>query len=145
MKRIYIVLLLLSLLSLFSCRTKEVIRYVDRVHNEQVILRDTVIDVQLVRHKDSVSIKDTASHLENKYAYSNASFQKGHLSHSLAIKDVDIPVKIEYKEKIVTDSIPYPVVVKSDPVIVYKRGIFWWIGLGSVVFLLLFIVYKLRR
>lgn len=142
-KIIYIAILL----SLTGCKAKEVIKYVpvEKIRTEQVIMRDTIIDVQLIPHKDSVSLNDTISFLENKYAYSNASFTAGRLNHSLVIKSVKIPTEIQYIEKIVTDSIQVPVEAKGDIIIQYKRDFFWWCGLLSLLLIIVVIVLKIPR
>ena len=85
------------------------------VHSSTIItevVRDTVIDIRLETIRDSVTVADTISRLENKYACSVAQWSAGMLSHSLATKPVDIPVQIQYKEVIRIDSIavPYPVI-----------------------------------
>lgn len=142
MKKITLILILLTF---FACKTNEVIRYVDRVHTEEIILRDTIVHTRLIPYKDSVSVTDTISRLENQYARSEASFTLGRLNHSLIIKELEIPVQISYIEKLITDSVPYPVTIQSDPVIIYQRDFFWWAG---VILLVLGIgtgIFKLSR
>ena len=97
---------------LVSCGVKKEIQYipVEKKTIETVVLTDTVIDIQLVPYKDSIAVRDTASYLENPYAYSRASWKGGMLYHSLGIfplksfrQNLQIPVTI------IRDSIPYAV------------------------------------
>ena len=79
-----------------SCAHKIVYVPTETVRTEKVILHDTLIDVQLVPIRDSVAVSDTFSLLSNKYAYSSATWHSGTLNHSLVIKDVTIPVRVQY-------------------------------------------------
>lgn len=95
-----------------GCGTKKVIEYVpvEKKTVETVVLKDTVMQVQLVPYKDSVSVKDSASYLENPYAYSHASITGGKLNHSLGIFYPKLtPLKTQFVHIHHTDSIPYPV------------------------------------
>lgn len=69
---------------LVSCRQ---VRYVpvETVRSDSVVIRDTVIQVELVPYRDSVSVKDTMSFLCNPYSYSRAWFSGGMLHHVLGI------------------------------------------------------------
>ena len=93
------------LLLFFSCAPREVIRYVRDVSIK--VERDTVVEAVLIPFKDSVTIMDTASVLENKYARTSAKWENSTLTHTLEIK----PTPIEVKTKIIeiVDSIPYEV------------------------------------
>lgn len=98
---------------LVGCGTRRVVEYVpvEKKVTETVTLVDTLVEVKLVPYRDSVSVPaDTASHLENPYAYSNASLSGGRLNHSLGIKP-DNPLLFPIQTRIVhvQDSIPYPV------------------------------------
>ena len=97
---------------LVGCSTKKVVEYVpvEKKTVETVVLKDTVLQIQLVPYKDSVSVRDSASYLENPYAYSRASVRNGMLSHTLGIfplKSFDYGLKIPFR--FIRDSIPYPV------------------------------------
>ena len=61
----------------FGCTTKKVVEYVpiEKKVTETVTLTDTIVDVQLVPYRDSVSVKDSTSYLKNEYAYSYASLR----------------------------------------------------------------------
>ena len=62
MKKILILLILLT-----GCKTKYV--PIETIKIQKEIIRDTIVQVELVPYRDTVSILDTVSHLENKYAY----------------------------------------------------------------------------
>lgn len=104
MKPLFAILVVLSLL---SC-TRNVYVPVERKTTEHVFLRDTIVQTRLDVIRDSSSVRDTVSFLENKYAESSAHWSGGMLNHSLHIKPVTIPVKVQYVEKVRVDSIPVP-------------------------------------
>lgn len=130
---------------LTGCRTKTVYVPVHSVTTVTETVRDTVIDVQLVPYKDSVTVRDTVSRLENPYASSVAVWSEGTLSHSLSVKDISVPVKTEYREIVRTDSIrvPYPVdkIIEKN-VLRWWQSALMWAG-GSV--LLLIIIFLIRK
>lgn len=97
---------------LLGCSAKKVVEYipVEKKTVETVVLTDTLLQVQLVPYKDSVSVKDSTSYLENPYAYSRASVKGGKLSHSLGIFPMKpFPYTFQMPVKIIRDSIPYAV------------------------------------
>lgn len=100
------------LLMLTGCTTT---RYVPVEYKsiETVTINDTVVEVRLDIIRDSVVTPDTLNCLENRYARSYAEVHGGLLHHSLSIKDIALPVRIQYveKEKMVEVDKPYPVEV----------------------------------
>lgn len=120
-KVLFVILLLLVSWLLIGCGTKKIIEYVpiEKKVTKTVTLVDTVFQVQLVPFRDSVSVRDTVSHLENEYAWSNAEYSGGRLNHSLGMKPhnpVNVPLKVPHI--IIRDSIPYPV---SGPTVYVER------------------------
>lgn len=118
--------LIFALLLLFGCKTTNDIQYVDR---EVIRYVDKLI-------KDSVYINNTDTiKIE----------QKGDTVFLTNIK-----WRIQYRDKLqrdtflLTDSIKV-YVDKKEIVEKNKRGILDWIGLTSLIALLIFILYKLRR
>lgn len=105
MKRL---LLLIPLLLIGCGTTKTVYVPVSSVHTEYQTIHDTIVNVKLDVLRDSVVTKDTLSILNNKYAISIARWSNGTLFHSLRSKDVQIPVNVQYTDKLVIDSIPVP-------------------------------------
>lgn len=134
---ITVVIVLLILWYLLSgCKAKTIYVPVQSTTTITETIRDTVLDVRLQVFRDSVTVSDTVSRLDNKYAYSAAVWSSGRLSHTLGVKDVKIPVEIQYKEITRVDSlaVPYPVV---EEVIVYRLKWFqealMWLGVILLV------------
>ena len=135
MKKLLILLILLT-----GCKTKYV--PIETIKVQKEIIRDTVVQVELVPYRDTVSILDTVSHLVNKYAYSDAEFSLGRLNHSLAIKEVKIPTKIQYIEHTRIDSIPYKVeVIKEVNRLTrwqtFRLNAFTFLAIGAGIYLLI--------
>lgn len=106
-------LLFLLLILLAGCAPRTIYVPVESIHTVTQIVRDTVIDVRLDVIHDSVTVRDTASYLENRYASSYALFSDGFLSHSLNTKPVTIPVKVQFINTTTTDTIQVPYVVEK--------------------------------
>lgn len=103
--------------------TKKIYVPVNSYHTITETVHDTIVDVKLDVIRDSIITDDTISVLSNKYATTTAIWANNRLSHSLTIKDITIPVKVEYKEKIINDSIQIPYPVKGDPI---KMPLNWY-------------------
>ena len=107
---------------LIGC-TKRIYVPVTSYHTITETLHDTIIDVKLDVIRDSIITDDTISVLSNKYATTTALWSNNKLYHSLSINDVSIPVRIEYKDRTVIDSIQIPYPVKGDPI---KMPLNWY-------------------
>lgn len=153
MTALWIILIAFLTCLLIGCRTERIVEYVpiEKKVKEVVIKKDTVLKVQLVPYRDSVATPDSASHLENQYAYSDATITNGELRHTLGIfpdKLVDVPAKTITKYEV--DSIPYPVpvpgptlYVESEPSPVEKA--LMWMGGISLLALCGFIAFKIGK
>lgn len=140
-KLIYIILFLLVCAFIVGCKSK--IQYVpiEKVHKVIIrdTIRDTIVQVKLVPYFTENKTKDKKSSLENKYAFSNAFWDGELLHHTLGIKDIDIPVKIQWRDREIKiiDSIPYPVEVqvKGDTIYTMKwyEEIVFYIGLLALL------------
>ena len=124
MKTILSVILVLFLL--IGCKTKEVIRYVDKPYP----VTNTVVRI------DSFTILKTDSFRE---------YTKGDTLYRDNWKTL-------YKDRVRiqrdTLKIPFEVRVPFEvekEVIKYKRDTVWWIGLSFIVGLLLFVLYKIIK
>lgn len=109
---LFVVFILFLAFLLVGCKTKRVVEYrtVEKKVTETVTVVDTLIEVQLVPYKETVSVPDSTSHLENPYAYSDAFLRDGVLHHSLGIKPQNplfFPAQMKFMH--IHDSIPYPV------------------------------------
>ena len=136
-------LILIIPLLLFGCgSTKTVYVPINSTHTEYQTVHDTIVNTVLTPFKDSVSIKDTLSVLSNKYAKSVAEWSQGRLNHSLTIKAVIIPVKVQYVNKTVRDSVqvPYKVEVLKQVNILtaWQKFQIRWFKIICVAFLIYF-------
>ena len=118
---------LLLALGVVACGTVRPVTGVDstkvEVHTETVIQHDTAY-VELPVIVEKVATLDTASTLENTYAKSEAVVTAGILRHSLEIKPVSIPVKVETKT-VYRDSLVFRDRVQTQTVEVEKK-LNWW-------------------
>lgn len=103
--------------------TKKIYVPVNSYHTITETLHDTIIDVKLDVIRDSIITDDTISVLSNKYSKTTAKWSNNRLYHSLSINDITIPVRIEYKDRTVIDSIQVPYPVKGDPI---KMPLNWY-------------------
>lgn len=128
MRNLLFILILAAAMS--SCCTsrhlatssKDSVRVEIRTRTEYV--RDTVIR-EIPSISEAITTRDTASHLENFYAKSDARINPdGTLFHSLATKTQKEPIPID-KPIIYKDSIVYRDKVINDTVQV-ERELSWW-------------------
>lgn len=108
------------------------------------IIRDTVIVTELVPQvvdrviEIPVIPQDTLSEISTSYAVSTAGIKDSKLHHTIKNKP-NIPIKIEYKDKIVAKT-EYKEVEVPVEVIVEKKYIpswCWWSLIGNIVMALL--------
>jgi hypothetical protein len=131
---------------LFSCKVKEVPVYyqIPTKESQKIVIRDTVFSEKLVPYRDSISIIDTMSRLENEYAYSVATYSAttGKLNHLLAIKPGAINIRSKIIESVRVDSIPYPIEIKVPyPINVpVEKKISWYQKLCIISFTCLLII-----
>jgi hypothetical protein len=104
---------------LFGCHTVKYIPVHD-VHTVTITQHDTVVLTHLDVIKDSVRAKDTISRLENKYSTSLAMFSNGYLTHTLEMKNINIPVHVLYQTTVKEDTITKVVPVAGKNVVVNK-------------------------
>lgn len=88
---------------------------------------------------------DTASHLENAYARSDAVVSAGVLRHSLQTKPVKLPVAVEkkiiYRDSIRTQEIVVPETVEVEKPLTFWQKVKLKIGGIAIVMTLLFELY----
>ena len=100
---------------------------------------------------EKIVTKDTASHLENTYAKSDAIVSGGFLSHSLESKPQIIIVPVEVH---VTDTLYKEAEIRTETVEVekplswwqkFRIDAFWWL-IGAIVLLigLVFLIMKIK-
>ena len=139
MKKLLIIGIILS-----SCSP----RIVEKVRTEIVekeVLRDTTIYVPFEKVIQKNVTLDTLSVLDTKLAHSEALISEAVLTHTLEQKEVQIPVKIVYKDKIktITDSVRIKVPVKGDTIIKEVVPKWAWYLLTLFVISLVFLIVKI--
>ena len=137
----YILAAVILLLSLSGCRTKSIYVPIRSSSSVTESRRDTFVEARLQPMRDSVITFDSLSVLENMYASSVALWSGGRLSHSLVVKEVPIPVRVEYVERFRTDSIAIPYPVER---VVEKNILRWWQKILMYAGGLLFIYWGVR-
>ena len=118
-----VALLALMLCVLCGCQAKTAYVPVRSSSTLIEVRRDSLVYVALPALRDSVLVSDTLSFLENSYASSVALWSGNRLSHSLTVKAAQVPVRVEYIERLRTDSIAVPYPVER---IVEKNVLRWW-------------------
>lgn len=135
MRKLIIILLLVT-----SCSPK----IVERVNIvEKQVLKDTTIFVEVTKEVQKNIVKDTISTLENKFAKTIAIIdEKGYLNHTLEQKEVKLPFKIKYIDKVRDSIIERPIYIKGDKVT--KEVIPTWCWVLLAVFVI-YIGFKARK
>ena len=92
---------------------------------ETVTVRDTVVRVKLEKEYVRQSIPDTTSTLETDRSKSTATWANGVLTHDLEDKNVEVPVKVLYRDRVVTEEkeVPVEVVKEKEPPWYWKYGV----------------------
>ena len=146
---VYIILCLLFVVFMCwvtSCSPRIVERVVTEVEYRDRIVHDTAT-VEITKEVEKVVTKDTISHLENKYAKSDAMVSQGLLTHSLESRPQVIKVPIEVHT---TDTLWKQSEIKEVVKEVEKPLSWWktfqirgfWVLLGVVILCLLWIFRK---
>ena len=155
MQKSFFVTICLCLVCIFfgGCRTKYIPVPVEST--DSIVIRDTIIDVQLVPYSDSVIVvpesesKDSVvSFLSNPYAWSWAQWMNGRLHHSLNIWPNKLtPIRVPYYyERIKRVEVPKIVEVEK-PLTRWQnfKMEFGGIAFGVCVGLILIIGYVLAQ
>ena len=135
--RKFIIILLLAT----SCNPK----IVERVNVvEKQVLKDTTIFVEVTKEVQKNIVKDTISTLENKFAKTTAIIdEKGYLNHTLEQKDVKLPFKIKYIDKVRDSIVERPIYIKGDKVTKEVVPTWCWVLLSIFVACLAFRLRKM--
>lgn len=110
------------------------------------ILKDSLIYIKVPDESVKTQTVDTTSFLETSVAKSNASIRNGRLNHTLENKKDSIRTRIEWKERIVVDSvminkeIPVEVIIEKP----IRDNIFWYSIIFNVIFVML-ILWRLKK
>ena len=144
---IFILLAFGFLMMFVGCSPKVIVQREVVTEYHDRIVHDTT-QVEIPYEVEKVVTKDTASHLENTYAKSDAIVSGGLLSHSLESRPQIIKVPVEVH---VTDTLVKEAEIRTETVEVekplswwqkFRIDAFWWL-LGAVILCLLWIFRKL--
>lgn len=145
-------LLLISLLFLSACAvqkplctsTAETVRVIEHVE-----LVPVTVFIDIPEIKEMVVVRDSSSHLENDYAFSDASVDNaGRLHHSLSTKPqrtaqtVPVPVQVRdsivyvSEEKIVEKEVPAELTLWQT----IKIKSFWWLLIPILLIIFKYII-----
>lgn len=141
---VFIIIGILILIAFCGCSAKEKAVYIPVVKTVEVhtIVRDTVIETELVEYYSERETRDTASYLTNPFAYSQATIIDGTLTHSLGIHPgATVAQTFPIPERTITivDSIPYPVPVPGPTEYIEHKPsaierFLLWVGAFAVIY-----------
>lgn len=142
-----VAVILAVIVAVFACSPKVIVQKEVITEYRDRIVHDTAT-VEIPVEVEKIVTKDTASHLENTYAKSDAVVSEGFLHHSLESIPQIIKVPVEVH---VTDTLYKEAEIHTETVEVekplswwqkFRIGAFWWL-VGAVVLLLLWTFRKL--
>lgn len=142
----FVVILFAILLSIQSCSPKIIEHVKTEIEYRDRIVHDTTT-FEITKEVEKIITRDSSSHLENRWAVSDAVVSEGYLTHTLESKPqiIEIPVEVH-----VTDTLWKESQVVTETKYIEKElnwwqkfrlNGFWWL-LGAVVALLLWIFRK---
>ena len=139
---------LLTMTTIPSCSVcKPRIEYRDsvRVEYRDRIIRDTATFV-VEKEVEKIVTKDTASHLENRWAVSDASVSEGLLYHSLESipQVVEVPYEVEVHDTIIVQKSTQTEIKEVE----VEKPLSWWqrLKIGAFPWLLLaLLITNLKR
>lgn len=115
---LFVIILILAVFCGCSPTEKAVYIPVVKTVEVQTMVRDTIVETELIEYYSERETRDTASYLSNPFAYSQATIIGGTLNHTLGIHPgATVTQTFPVTERIVTitDSVPYPVeIVKTE-------------------------------
>lgn len=134
---IFILIALGGIMMLASCSPKVIVqKEVVTEYRDRIVHDTTTFEIPVEVEK--IVTKDTISHLENKYAKSDAVVSDGFLSHSLESKPqvIRIPVEVHVHDTLVCYK-EAQTIEKEVPIEKplswwqkFKIGAFWWLVLA---------------
>ena len=138
--------ILLIAMMLTACSPKIVEKIVEKEVVKERIVHDTArVEIPHIIEKN-VTL-DTVSHLENRYAKSDAMVSAGLLSHSLESipQIIEVPVEVAVHDTLKITTVEKGEIVEVEkPLSFWQRlkiGAFWWL-LGGFLLCLLWIFRK---
>lgn len=133
MKKVILILTILLLASCGVCRKSQPSQTDSvRVEYRDRIIHDTTT-LEIPKIVEKVVTRDTASHLENAYAVSDASYTDGFLSHSLESipQIIKVPYTVEVHDTTIVEKASEVIVQKVEKPLKwhqkFKINAFWWL------------------
>lgn len=128
-------------LAITSCSPKIVEKVVTEIEYRDRVVHDTAT-VEIAKEVEKIVTRDTVSHLENKYAKSDAEVSNGFLSHSLESKPqiIKVPVEVHTTDTLWKQSEVIEKEVKVEKELTWwqktRLDAFWGLVLSVVLLLL---------
>jgi len=149
MRKVYLSLLLISLIVVVGCKTPEPIVITEyQTKTIKEVVKDTIIDIQIKEMYIENKTKDTLSILSTNNAFSRAFWSDGILFHSLEQKGIQ-PTKITYKDILRIDTILQVKNIEVEKKLGWWDNMFIWIGRtlfwGLVIGIAGFIIWIFRN
>lgn len=132
-----VALLAIVALAITACSPRIVEKIVKEVEYRDRVVHDTA-EVEIIKEVERVVTRDTASHLENTYAKSDAAVSGGFLSHSLESipQFIKVPVEVHVTDTLYKESTIVEKEVKVEKPLSWaqrlKMRAFWWLLAGVV-------------
>lgn len=144
---IFLIYLAAAVCLLSSCSPKIVERVETRIEYRDRVVKDTVV-FEIGKEVEKVLALDTASHLENTYAKSDAVVSQGLLMHSLESKPqvIKVPYEVRITDTVYTESATITETVEVEKELTwwqrFRLDAFWWL-FWAVILLLLWTFRKM--
>lgn len=142
-----VAVILAVIVAVFACSPKVIVQKEVITEYRDRIVHDTAT-VEIPVEVEKIVTKDTASHLENTYAKSDAVVSEGLLHHSLESipQIIKVPVEVHVTDTLYKEAEIHTETVEVEKPLTwwqkFRIGAFWWL-VGAVVLLLLWTFRKL--
>lgn len=142
-----VAVILAVIVAVFACSPKVIVQKEVITEYRDRIVHDTAT-VEIPVEVEKIVTKDTASHLENTYAKSDAVVSEGLLHHSLESipQIIKVPVEVHVTDTLYKEAEIHTETVEVEKPLTwwqkFRIGAFWWL-VGAVVSLLLWTFRKL--
>lgn len=142
-----VAVILAVIVAVFACSPKVIVQKEVITEYRDRIVHDTAT-VEIPVEVEKIVTKDTASHLENTYAKSDAVVSGGFLHHSLESipQIIKVPVEVHVTDTLYKEAEIHTETVEVEKPLTwwqkFRIGAFWWL-VGAVVLLLLWTFRKL--
>lgn len=138
--------LIVWVLSLVSCKTKQIPVFIEKEVIKETIVTDTIVEVKLEpQFKEQESTTDS-SFISNSIAYSTAKWSNGKMHHSLGIYPNSLFVNTIKLTEYITQKIPVPyevpVPVEVEKELTWLQRLKMRIGEIAIVFVLFYVIFK---